>query len=135
VIAWACAVGPGAIEDAERVIAMAREAVNGQRLTNRLNTLGATLFRAGRYPEALQALDAAVAVHGAGGTPYDALFLAMTHHQLGHREAAADWLRKAAVPFPATLRKPDALGPSSWIPRLELTLLLNEARALLATSP
>ena len=66
-------------------------------LADRLNTLGAILYRAGRFEEAVRQLERSVEVHGAGGTPYDALFLAMAHHQLGHADEARRWLRLGTV--------------------------------------
>jgi hypothetical protein len=72
-----------------------------------------------------------VALHGAGGTAYDAVFLAMAHHRLGHPAEAREWLRRAGAPASAGMHKPDESGPSSWIPRLELELLRREAGALL----
>ena len=66
-------------------------------VANRLNTLGAVLYRAGRFEEAVRQLKRSVEVHGAGGTPYDALFLAMAHHQLGHADQARRWLRLGTV--------------------------------------
>jgi len=100
----------------------------------RLNTLGAILYRAGRVEEAIEQLERAVAAHGAGGTYYDALFLAMANHRIGHAEEARSWLRRASEVAPAAMRKPDASGPSSWIPRIEIEILRREAAALIEPS-
>jgi Flp pilus assembly protein TadD len=133
-LAWTCALGPAALDDYGRVIAMAETAVASRPELNRVNTLGAVLHRAGRHREALEQLNRAVALHGAGGTAYDAVMLAMVHHALGDRERASAWLERARQPAPVSMRKPDAAGASSWIPSLELELLRAEATALVAGS-
>jgi serine/threonine protein kinase/WD40 repeat protein len=128
-VAWACAIGPDALGGhGPRLFALARDAAEVQPLTNRLNTVGAVLFRDGRHAEALEWFARSVAAHGAGGTPYDALFLAMTHHALGHADEARHWLERATDRPPVAMRKPDVAGPSAWIPRLELDLLRREAQ-------
>ena len=91
-MAWSCALGPGGLTDYSAVVALAEDAATSGRGINRQNTLGAILYRAGRFEKAVEALDRSVATHGAGGTPYDAFFLAMAHHRLGHAEEAARWL-------------------------------------------
>jgi tetratricopeptide (TPR) repeat protein len=130
-LAWACAVGPSALDDYEPALRLARMSASVGAQTNRLNTLGAVLYRAGRHEEAIAQLGRSIKAHGAGGTPYDFLFLAMAHHRLGQREKALTWLARASVPAPIAMDKPDATGSSSWIPRLELEILRREAAALL----
>ena len=130
-LAWSCALGPGALDDYEPAIRLARSASESRPEINRLNTLGTVLYRAGRFEEALGPLTRSVAIHGAGGTPYDALILAMSHRRLGHFDEARTWLRRASAPGPVGMRKPDALGPSSWIPRVELEILRREAASLI----
>jgi serine/threonine protein kinase/WD40 repeat protein len=137
-IAWACALAPGAIADRggrDRVVALAEGAAADLPVPNRLNTLGAVLLRAGRDAEAVRVLDRARAAHGAGGTPYDAVFLAMAHHRLGHADEARAWLRRATDPAPVAMNKPDESGPSSWIPRLELGLLRRELLHVVGDGP
>ena len=130
-IAWSCAVGPDALEDYRRPIQLAESSVASRPEPNRLNTLGAILYRAGEFSAAIEKLERSVAIHGAGGTAYDAVFLAMAHHRLGHPAEAREWLRRAGAPASTGMHKPDESGPSSWIPRLELELLRREASALL----
>jgi serine/threonine protein kinase/WD40 repeat protein len=130
-VAWSCALGPSSIEDYTRAIELAGHAVSGHPEIDRLNTLGAVLYRAGRFEEAIRQLERSISAHGAGGTPYDALFLAMAHHRVGHSSTAKDWLRRAAGPAPVAQRKPGSVGPSSWVPHIEVELLLREAQALI----
>ncbi len=72
-IARACALGSRAVEDFSRVVHLAEIAVASRATTARLSTLGAILYRAGRYEEALRELGRAVEVQGAHGTPFGAL--------------------------------------------------------------
>jgi tetratricopeptide (TPR) repeat protein len=132
-LAWSCALGAGAIEDYAPLIRLAESAVAIRPAPNRLNTLGALLYRAGRFEEAIRQLERSVEAHGAGGTDHDALFLAMAHHRLGRREEARRWLRRGTSPAPVALYKPDASDDSSWTLRLELEILRREAAATLGT--
>jgi serine/threonine protein kinase/WD40 repeat protein len=129
-IAWACSLGSGAVEDYSRVIQLAEVAAASGPRSERLNTLGAVLYRAGRYPESIRQLTRSVEVHGAGGTPYHALFLAMAHHQLGHGDLARRWLRQGRSVEPIAMSGPGA-SDTSWISRLELEILRREASAII----
>jgi len=71
---------------------------------SRLTTLRAIRDRAGRFEEAFRQLSRSVEVHGADGTPYDALFLAMAHHQLGHAEESRRWLQLGTAADPIAVR-------------------------------
>jgi tetratricopeptide (TPR) repeat protein len=130
-IAWACALGPGAVIDYARVVHLAELAVASRPFGYRLNTLGAILYRASRFEEAVRQLRRSVEVHGADGSPFDALFLAMAHYQLGHVEEARRWLRLGTTIDPIAMRTPGARGDTSWIPRLELEILRREASAMI----
>jgi serine/threonine protein kinase/WD40 repeat protein len=132
-VAWSCAVAPAALEDYAPAVRLA-ELGAARNEQNRLNTLGAILYRAGRVDEAIDQLDRSVAAHGAGGTQHDALFLAMAHHRLGHADSARRWLQKAFETPPIATRVPSASGRSSWIPRVEIDVLRREATALIAPS-
>ena len=129
--AWTCAVGPGAVTNyaepiawAERVLAkLVPEDIRWRQ--DALNTVGALLYRAGRYPEALDRLTAAVAVNNGQGVSRDWIFLAMVHHRLGHAAEAKASLGRVNLPAPV----PEAR--LSW-DALELELLQHEAEALLA---
>jgi serine/threonine protein kinase/WD40 repeat protein len=132
-IAWSCSVGPGALDDFRRAVELAESSVACRAEYNRLNTLGAILCRSGQDTRALVELGRSVASHGAGGTAYDRLFMALAHHRLGHSVEAREWLRRASVPASTGMQKPDQSGPSSWIPRLELEMLHREISALINT--
>jgi serine/threonine protein kinase/WD40 repeat protein len=133
-IAWACALGPGALSDYRPAIQLSERSVASRDETNRLNTLGAILFRAGQPHEALFQLEKSVADHGAGGTIYDALYLALVHHSLGHNSEAQQWVRRAEQPPSITTPKTDEQASFSWIPRLEVELLRREVSQRVCTT-
>jgi hypothetical protein len=92
--------------------------------------LGAILYRAGRSHESIRQLTRSVEVHRAGGTPYQALFLAMAQHQLGHAHEARHWLWVGRSVDPIAMRDPGDRD-TSWISRLELNILRREASAMI----
>jgi len=102
-----------------------------------LNTLGAVLYRAGRFDEAAERLAEAETAYQATPDPsgsiiYSWLFLAMTHHHLGHTEPAREWLAKAAERIEQTGHgeSRDA-GTGAWNRKLAILLLRREAEKLL----
>ena len=135
-IAWTCALGTAAVDDYAPLVRLAETVAAIRPEPNRLNTLGALLYRAGRFADSVRQLERSVDVHGAGGSVFDALFLAMAHRRLGHGEEARRWLRRGSSPAPVAMFKPDASGDRSWIPQLEQELLGREAAATVgATDP
>jgi serine/threonine protein kinase/WD40 repeat protein len=130
-IARACALGSGAVEDYARVVHLAELAVASRPTSRRLNTLGAILYRAGRFEEAVRQLNRSVELHDADDTPFGALFLAMAHHRLGHAEDARRWLRLGTAVDPIAMQEPGDRGGKSWIPWLELEILRREATAMI----
>jgi eukaryotic-like serine/threonine-protein kinase len=129
-IAWACALGPEAVEDYSRVLRRAEAATASHPTPSLLNTLGAILYRAGRFEEAVRQLNRAVDAHGAGGTPLDAFFLAMAHYRLGRVEQAREWLQRGIAARVAQ-RQANPRSRRSWIDRLELEILEREAASLI----
>jgi serine/threonine protein kinase/WD40 repeat protein len=129
-ISWTCCLGPGAVADYSPVVRLAEIAVASRTSNSRLNTLGAVLYRAGRFEEAVRQLDRAVQIQG-GGTALDALFLAMAHHKLGHAEEARRWLRLGTAVEPIAMRNPGAIGDRAWNFTLELEILRREARTMI----
>jgi tetratricopeptide (TPR) repeat protein len=125
-IAWTCCLGPGAVADYSAVVSLAEMAVASRTNNSRLNTLGAVLYRAGRFEETVRQLRRAVEIQG-GGTALDALFMAMAHHKLGHAEEARRWLRLGTAVEPVAVRNPGVIGDSSWNLALELEILRREA--------
>jgi tetratricopeptide (TPR) repeat protein len=105
---WACSLAPDAVEDLANALKLA-EKLAEQRMeqSNILgqahNNLGALLYRAGRFEEAIELLEALPVPQEEEGRlpvrtspPVSAwFFLAMAHHQLDQHEEAEKWLAKA----------------------------------------
>jgi tetratricopeptide (TPR) repeat protein len=157
-IAYTIALSPASGIDPERLTERAQVVVKGDpRNPDKLETLGAALYRAGKYQSAAETLATAVELQGEGGTTWQQLFLAMAHHRLGNAGKAHDWLDKcdrrggndraigllgasSAGPLPALtwLAVPTAEPPLSaddWEERLIRRLLRREADDVLKTKP
>jgi WD40 repeat protein/tetratricopeptide (TPR) repeat protein/tRNA A-37 threonylcarbamoyl transferase component Bud32 len=141
--AWtarACTVGPDAGVDPARVVKLAEKGVQaGPQFQPYLNTLGAALYRAGRYEEAIRRLDEALNAPAQGGTAWASLFLALAHHRLGHADEARRWRDRALREVElATAVKPgnaDADNRPTWNQRIELEIVRHELEMLLNGSP
>jgi tetratricopeptide (TPR) repeat protein len=135
--AWTAALAPGGVDDYAPHIALAEKAVAAKPDDHQcLNTVGAILYRAGRYQEAvdrLAELDGRLddPVTGAQSSPaYTWYFLAMGHHALDHPEKAKEYLAKASAATEQELA--DTEHPPAWNRKLTLELLRKEAEALIA---
>src|SRR5262249_32601590 len=95
-VAWSCALGPEALRELQPAVEAARRAVqaNSKGGAER-NALGAILYRAGQYDEAVKELNESIPLNGTGGTAIDFLFFAMAHHRLGKSHDARSWFDKA----------------------------------------
>jgi WD40 repeat protein len=126
-VAWFCVLGPLADASREAPIRLVEPIVADKTAPPRsdaLNTLGAAMYRAGRYKEAVRWLRESVQAGGGEGVPQDWVFLAMAYHRLGDHQAGRRWL--------------DRLGPSlspttnlSW-PDVEIEVLRREAERLIS---
>jgi WD40 repeat protein/serine/threonine protein kinase/tetratricopeptide (TPR) repeat protein len=104
-VAWCCVLAPDAVADPKAPVRLAEAALVGQAETGSargdvLKTLGATLYRAGRFEEAIHRLDESIQTRGDGGDPRAFAFLALAHHRLGHRDQAERWLAKLLASQP-----------------------------------
>jgi len=130
-IAWICALGPNAVEDFDPVVALAEGAVkaggDARVRHDRLNTLGAVLCRAGRYPEARQRLDESIRAAGKDAAAADWLFLALVHLGLDDPAQARQCLAKVPQPTPKD-------GAVSWAD-LETEVLRREVETQLKQTP
>lgn len=137
--AWTGSLALDTEADGARLVAAAERAVtDSPRNHARLLTLGAALYRARRYKEAVRKLDEAVKVWGKDDTPWDWLFLAMAHHRLGQVELAKAHFDRAARWLDQRLGKGAAGTPAPalfWSDRLELSLLRREAEAVMTQAP
>ena len=132
-VVWSCALTPGAVADPGVPVRLAEAAlklhpVTGREGSDRLRILGAALYRAGRFAEAIRALEESHQVRGDDGDPRGFAFLAMAHHRLGHREEAQRWLDKLAA------YQPKEGADFSW-DDVEVRILRREAESLILGSP
>lgn len=101
-VAWTCLLAPDAVPDLSIPVQLAKEAVAQKPDSgNYRNTLGG-IFRARRFQEALNTLDAVVARWqntGRGPSRYSSAytyyFLGMVHYRLDHTDEARTWIEKA----------------------------------------
>ena len=84
-LAWTYVVGPHQIRKPCEALSLALTASRQTNNQSELNTLGVAYYRLGRLQEAIDALNKAVKAGGKNGaSAWDAFFLAMSHHRLGH---------------------------------------------------
>jgi tetratricopeptide (TPR) repeat protein len=94
-LAWALATHPEpARRDPDRAVSLAREAVELRPREGYQNTLGAALYRAGDWKDAIATLEKSMELRN-GGDSLDWFFLAMAHWKLGEKEQACRWYDKA----------------------------------------
>jgi hypothetical protein len=112
-------------------VRLAEIAVRGTYALNKpnfLNTLGAALYRAGRYDKAIGRLEEGIRLRVGVGLPADWAFLAMAHHRLGHRGEAHRWLDRLREHQPST-------APAQFRDELAVRLLRSEAEAVILYDP
>jgi WD40 repeat protein len=136
--AWTCALAPDALENLAPALALA-ERLQAEQPKDPMaaKTLGALLYRAGRFAEAVARLDAAEQLPEDRRTSpiYGWLFLAMAHHQLGHADEAGRWLDRAAAAIDTAIADHGrGTEPLQIQRRLTFTLLRAEAVALLGVT-
>jgi tetratricopeptide (TPR) repeat protein len=129
--AWCCLLGPDAVADREAAVRLAELAVNDaaeSEKANHLNTLGAALYRAGRFEEAIRRLEEGIRKRGGKSLPQDWVFLALSHHRLEHRAESRRWLDRLRDRQPSE-------DPGRWEDELEIRLLRSEAEAVIIHDP
>jgi WD40 repeat protein/serine/threonine protein kinase/tetratricopeptide (TPR) repeat protein len=130
-VAWYCVLAPDAVADRVAPVRLAELAVNGAPEAQKpmhLNTLGAALYRAGRFQEAISRLEEGIRKRGGESSPQDWTFLALAHDQLGHHAEAHAWLDR----LPAY--RPNESDGAFWN-ELEIRLLRREAEAVILYDP
>jgi tetratricopeptide (TPR) repeat protein len=144
--AWTSALTTNAGADPAHLVLLAEKAVAKSPKEHwDVNLLGAALYRAGRFDEAVKRLTEATALNAdpyRTNMLYTWFFLAMAHHRLGHADEARRWLEKAAHATEEALKPPagtsdkssmNAPGtiPPNWNRKLTLQLLRREAEELI----
>jgi WD40 repeat protein/Flp pilus assembly protein TadD len=137
---WICTLTPHSAASPTRIADLAEKSLaHSSRDHWHVNQLGASLYRAGRFEEAVQWLTEATELHA---HPYQTnmlytwFFLAMAHHRLGHADEARCWLDKASRATEEVLKPPEkssmvagTIAPN-WARKLTLQLLRREAEQL-----
>jgi tetratricopeptide (TPR) repeat protein len=119
------------VADRAAPVRLAERAVNGAPEAAKptyLNTLGAALYRAGRFQEAISRLEEDIRKRGGESLPQDWTFLALAHHQLGHHVEARAFLDQFR-----TYRSSESEG--AYWNELEIRLLRREAEAVILYDP
>src|SRR5262249_37664180 len=132
-VVWPCALTPDAVADPGVPVRLAEDALKLHAVTeregsDRLRILGAALYRAGRFTEAIRTLEERHRGRGDGGDPQGFAFLALAYHRLGHRAEARRWLDKLAA------YRPKETGDLSW-DDVEIRILRREAESLILGGP
>ena len=130
-VAWWSVMAAGEEPNLSETVRLAELAVSGAPEIDKpaiLNTLGAALYRAGRFAEAVRRLEEAVQKRNGVSIEADWVFLAMAHQRLGHHDEARRWLDRFRD------RKPSP-APSAFWQELEIRLLRAEAEAVVLWDP
>jgi WD40 repeat protein len=136
-VAYASIYGPNAEADMPTLI---RLAVESRPVTPGERIVGAALYRAGRFDEALEAFHKSeLHFHPRA---WDWLFRAMIESRLGHAEKAREMLENARRWITAANGKPPGPGNDQWITpltepteRLLISRLRGEAESLILYDP
>jgi tetratricopeptide (TPR) repeat protein len=120
-------LAPDAVSDRDVPVRLAVTALaglpeRGRARSDALITLGAALYRAGRFEEAVGRLNESIQ---ANLSPRAFAFLALAHHRLGHRDEAKRWLDKLVAYQPKE-------GFETSPEDLEIRLLRHEVESLVA---
>jgi tetratricopeptide (TPR) repeat protein len=144
-VAWSCVLVPDAVAQPALLVPLAEKGV-AKAPTNYdyQNALGAALYRADRFEEAVKRLNEAAAAYKPDSgfrqpIAYNWFFLAMAHHRLGHSDEAQKWLDKAVQwtdqAGQEKEKDPAIKVPMPWNRRLTLQLLRREAETLIQGAP
>jgi dipeptidyl aminopeptidase/acylaminoacyl peptidase len=128
-VAWYCVLAADAVSDREALVRRATTALTGlpegaRERSDVLITLGATLYRAGRFEEAIRRLNESIQAPGGEGLPRGFAFLALAHKRLGHHDEAKRWLDKLVSIQPKA-------GFDVTREDMEIRILSHEAQSLI----
>jgi WD40 repeat protein/tetratricopeptide (TPR) repeat protein len=130
-LVWACTLAPGAVHDPKPLVErMEKEFQTGSAPWWYFRTLGAALYRAERFDDAVRRIEEGIKLQGKGGMPQEWLFLAMAHQRLGHAAQARKWLDQTV----RAIEQADPKKPApdtGWSDRIEIQLLRREVQTLI----
>lgn len=122
-VAWTCVLLPETVKDLDKVVLLAEKAAESEETNGGYHqTLGAVLYRAGRFDESIEKLNELTAYTSTW------FFMAMAHHKLGHFDESRKWLDQAVK------RTEEIQDTITWSGRLTLQLLRQEAELLIGQS-
>jgi tetratricopeptide (TPR) repeat protein len=130
-VAWSSAMSVTEEPNLSETVRLAELAVNGAPEHQKavfLVTLGAALYRAGRFAEAVRRLEEGIQKRKGVSLETDWVFLALAHHRLGHHDQARRWLDRPRD------RRPRR-GSNAFWDVLEIRLLRAEAEAVVLWDP
>lgn len=137
-VAWTCSLAPGAVKDYTPVLKLAEAAVTSNAKSySSAHTLGAALYRSGKFKEADEQLKRAADMQVRAPTTW--FFLAMTLYHLDQKAEAQEWLEQAILWHDQIRRRTpqDAIAGQvtwhnlPWTERITVELLRREAEKLI----
>jgi serine/threonine protein kinase/WD40 repeat protein/Flp pilus assembly protein TadD len=130
--AWTCTLTPNSGADPARIVELAEKSLTRSSRDHwHVSQLGAALYRAARFEEAVKRLTEATEL---SSHPYQTnmlhtwFFLTMAYYRLGHADLARRWLDKAVQGTEEALKWPN--GPPGQVTKCNGTLPLNWHRKL-----
>ena len=132
-VAWDCVLVPDAIADNAAAVRLAEVALKTWSgsvsfKAKALGTLGAALYRARRFDDAILRLEERIRLQNGESLPQDWVFLSLAHASLGHRDEARGWLDRFRSYRPNS-------DPNQFWEELEIQLLRDEAEAVVLYDP
>jgi serine/threonine protein kinase/tetratricopeptide (TPR) repeat protein len=142
ITAWTCVLVPNSGAAPSRLVNLAQKAsAKAPKDHWHVTVLGAALYRAGRFEDAIKPLTEATALNPdpyRSNRSYTWFFLALAHHRLGHADEARRWLEKGTHLMEEELKRPPEPNeeavkraggtvPPTWNRKLTLRLLRREA--------
>jgi WD40 repeat protein/tRNA A-37 threonylcarbamoyl transferase component Bud32 len=133
VVAWTCALAPGAVENVSVPVQLAeRVLASGVRNADTLTVLGLAHLRAGQYEAAVRRLNEAMVLRGDSPAVVEWLVLALARQRLGHVVEAQQWRDRAVQWLTESERAPAAeTRPLPWPRQLQVGLLAKEVKQAL----
>lgn len=136
---WTCAMAPSAVEDYGKVIALAKKALETQPESDLFrNSLGAILYRAGRFQESIteltrvrESLQSKPATHSGEQSPaFTWYFTGLAYRSLGDNSKADEFLKLANEAANRELEQQGQLNSAGWNHRTTIQMLRREAESM-----